>query len=152
MRQPEPSGAIEELRDFLSFSVPLRAAELAHKITTWRYSRAEAVTWLTSECRRAGISVGGDGDVLQFSDGRPRVGRAQIRVAHAAGDLANGVAAASLLAQLQGQAGVRVFGDFYGVARPSRGAVPSSRAARELPSSQLEHGVVAGGSSEAGVT
>ncbi|MFG2987584.1 hypothetical protein ACGFYQ_41495 [Streptomyces sp. NPDC048258] len=118
MRQPEPPGAIEELRAFLSFVVPLRAAELAHKIKGWDYSRAEAVNWLTDEARRAGVSVGAGGDVLQFSGGRPRVGRAQGRVVLTAGDLAIGVAAAALLAQLEGEAGVTVLGDFYGVAAP----------------------------------
>lgn len=152
MRQPEPPAVVDELKDFLSFAVPLRAADLAHKIKTWRYSRAEAVNWLMSECQRAGISVGGDGDVLQFSDGRPRVGRAQSRAAHAAGDLANGVAAAALLAQLHGEVGVRVFGDFYGAADPQCEAAPASPVPRQLPSTELEQGVVAGASSEAGAT
>ena len=143
MRQPDPPDAVDELRDFLSFAVPLRAAELANKIETWRYSRAQAVNWLMSECQRAGISVGGDGDVLQFSDGRPRVGRAQSRVAHAAGDLANGVAAAALLAQLHGEPGVRAIGDFYGAAAPQRDAAQSSPVPRQRPSSDLGKGVVA---------
>ncbi|MFE3560179.1 hypothetical protein ACFXKW_35770 [Streptomyces sp. NPDC059193] len=130
MRQPEPAEAIEELRDFLSFAVPLRAAELAHKMKGWPFSDAEAVNWLPAECQRAGVSVGGRGDVLQFSDGRPRVGRAQSSVVQAAGALASGIAAAALLAQLQGEAGVEVFGDFYGVAGPRREAVSPSRVPR----------------------
>lgn len=71
MRQPKPPDAIEELRDFLSFAVPLRSANLAYKIRSWRYSRTQAITWLTSEAERAGISLGGHGDSLQFSDPSP---------------------------------------------------------------------------------
>ncbi|GAA1236332.1 hypothetical protein GCM10009578_091880 [Streptomyces rhizosphaericus] len=116
MRQPEPRNAIDELRDFLSFAVPLRSAEMLYNLRQWGHSRDQAVNWLRGEAQRAGVSVGTSGDVLQFTDGRPRTGRAQVRVACTAGDLASGVAAASLLAQLEGERGVIALGDYYGVA------------------------------------
>ncbi|MFD4144280.1 hypothetical protein [Streptomyces sp. NPDC058572] len=75
---------------------------------------------LSGEAERAGGSLGENGDVLQFSDGRPRSGRAQKRVVRTASELAVGVAAAALLAQLEGKRGVVAFGGFHGVtARPA---------------------------------
>lgn len=131
MRQPEPPDAVEELRDFLSLAVPLRAADLAYKIKSWRYSRAQAVMWLTSEARRAGVALGSGGDALQFSPGHPLTGRARTRAVRTADDLATGVAAASLLAQLDGRCGVRVFGDYYGVRRdPDCEGSPAAAAER----------------------
>lgn len=137
MHQPDPPGAIEELRDFLSFAVPLRAADLSYKIKNWGYSRDQAVNWLTGEAERAGLVLGAHGDVLQFSDGRPRVGRVRDRVAVTAGELANGVAAVALIAQLDGRPGVTVFGDVYGNADPPHRAtkVPGQRALPEGPQS-----------------
>ncbi|WP_424892166.1 hypothetical protein [Streptomyces sp. XH2] len=116
MSKPEPRNTIDELRDFLAFAVPLRSAEMAHNLRRWGHSRDQAATWLQGEAQRAGVSVGTSGDVLQFADGRPRNGRAQWRVARTAGDLASGVAAACLLAQLEGERGVIALGDYYGVA------------------------------------
>ncbi|CAM5667624.1 hypothetical protein SGLAM104S_06758 [Streptomyces glaucescens] len=58
--------------------------------------------------------MGENGDVLQYSDGHPRSGRAQSRVVRTASELARGVAAA-LLAQMEGKNGVKAFGGFYGV-------------------------------------
>ncbi|MBC7271981.1 hypothetical protein ACF09G_36140 [Streptomyces albogriseolus] len=116
MRQPKPPDAIEELRDFLSFAVPLRSADLAYKIRSWRYSRTQAITWLTSEAEKAGISLGGHGDSLQFSDPSTRTGRARDAAIRTADDLVGGIAAAALLAQLEGHAGVTAFGDYYGIA------------------------------------
>lgn len=126
MRQPEPRNTIDELRDFLAFAVPLRSAEMAYNLRQWGHSRDQAVNWLRGEAQRAGVSVGVSGDVLQFADGQPRTGRAQLRVARTAGDLANGVAAASLLAQLEGEHGVIALGDYYGVADEQPG-VPRRR-------------------------
>ncbi|WDN55868.1 hypothetical protein [Streptomyces clavuligerus] len=124
MRQPEPLNAIDELMLFLDFAVPLCAAELSHKLRAWRYSSEQAETWLRGEAERAGGSLGANGDVLQFSDGRARSGRAQKRVVRTASVLARGVAAAALLAQLEGKRGVEAFGGFYGVpARPGVRAV-----------------------------
>lgn len=119
MRQPEPLNAIDELRLFLDFSVPLCGADIAHKLREWGYSREQAKKWLRAEAERAGGSLGENGDVIQFSDGRPRSGRAQNRVVRTASELARGVAAAALLAQLEGRPGVEVFGCFYGVTTSS---------------------------------
>ncbi|WP_416960048.1 hypothetical protein [Streptomyces sp. Agncl-13] len=116
MRQPEPLDAIEELRLFLDFAVPLCGADIAYKLRQWGHSREQAKNWLRGEAERAGGSLGENGDVLQFSDGRPRSGRAQNRVVRTASELARGVAAAALLAQLEGKSGVEAFGGFYGVA------------------------------------
>ncbi|MFJ9968737.1 hypothetical protein [Streptomyces avermitilis] len=115
MRQPEPLNAIDELRLFLDFAVPLCGADVAYKLRQWGYSREQAKNWLRGEAERAGGSLGENGDVIQFSDGRPRSGRAQNRVVRTASELARGVAAAALLAQLEGKRGVEAFGGFYGV-------------------------------------
>ncbi|GGS28825.1 hypothetical protein GCM10010269_79430 [Streptomyces humidus] len=115
MRQPEPLDAIDELRFFLDFAVPLCGADIAYKLRQWGHSREQAKNWLRGEAERAGGSLGENGDVLQFSDGRPRSGRAQNRVVRTASELARGVAAAALLAQLEGKSGVEAFGSFYGV-------------------------------------
>lgn len=136
MRQPEPPDAIEELRTFLSFAVPLRSADLAHKIKSWGYSRAQAIAWLTSEAERAGVSLGGRGDALQFSDRAPRTGRALDTVLRTADDFVSGVAAAGLLAQLEGRGGVTVFGDHYGAPsgtepEPAEQSAPPSAGNRE---------------------
>ncbi|MET9834461.1 hypothetical protein ABZ078_35390 [Streptomyces sp. NPDC006385] len=114
MRQPEPLNAIDELRLFLDFAVPLCGADIAYKLRQWGHSREQAKAWLRGEAERAGGSLGENGDVLQFSDGRPRSGRAQNRVVRTASELARGVAAAALLAQLEGKRGVEAFGGFYG--------------------------------------
>ncbi|MEV7470157.1 hypothetical protein AB0O20_27190 [Streptomyces kronopolitis] len=114
MRQPEPLNAIDELRLFLDFAVPLCGADIAYKLRQWGHSREQAMNWLRGEAERAGGSLGENGDVIQFSDGRPRSGRAQGRVVRTASDLARGVAAAALLAQLEGKNGVEAFGGFYG--------------------------------------
>jgi hypothetical protein len=120
MRRPEPLNAIDELRLFLDFAVPLCGADIAHKLRQWGHSRERAKNWLRGEAERAGASLGENGDVLQFSDGRPRSGRAQSRVIRTASELARGVAAAALLAQLEGKSGVQAFGGFYGLtARPA---------------------------------
>ncbi|MFD6967376.1 hypothetical protein [Streptomyces sp. NPDC059949] len=120
MRQPEPLDALDELRLFLDFSVPLCGADIAYKLREWGHSREQAKNWLRGEAERAGGSLGENGDVLQFSDGRPRSGRAQNRVVRTANELARGVAAAALLAQLEGKSGVEAFGGFYGLtARPT---------------------------------
>ncbi|MET9733396.1 hypothetical protein ABZZ79_22905 [Streptomyces sp. NPDC006458] len=116
MRQPEPLNAVDELRLFLDFAVPLCGAEIAYKLRQWGHSREQAKNWLRGEAERAGGSLGENGDVLQFSDGRPRSGRARNRVVRTASELARGVAAAALLAQLEGMRGVEAFGGFYGVA------------------------------------
>ncbi|MFE2271444.1 hypothetical protein ACFXB4_19625 [Streptomyces lavendulae] len=133
MRQPEPLNAVDELRLFLDFSVPLCGADIAYKLKQWGHSREQAKNWLRGEAERAGGSLGENGDVLQFSDGRPRSGRAQNRVVRTASELARGVAAAALLAQLEGKRGVEAFGGFYGVpARPAgaaRGACPARKPA-----------------------
>ncbi|MFI5775001.1 hypothetical protein ACIA74_42505 [Streptomyces sp. NPDC051658] len=121
MRQPEALNAVDELRFFLDFAVPLCGADIAHKLRQWGHSREQAKNWLRGEAERAGGSLGENGDVLQFSDGRPRSGRAQKRVVRTASELARGVAAAALLAQLEGKSGVEAFGGFYGLtARPPR--------------------------------
>ncbi|WP_199822358.1 MULTISPECIES: hypothetical protein [Streptomyces] len=123
MRQPEPLNAIDELRLFLDFAVPLCGAEIAYKLRQWGHSREQAKAWLRGEAERAGGSLGENGDVLQFSDGRPRSGRAQNRVVRTASELARGVAAAALLAQLEGKRGVEAFGGFYGAtAKPGEAA------------------------------
>ncbi|MFE3163392.1 hypothetical protein [Streptomyces sp. NPDC059224] len=114
MRQPGPLNAIDELRLFLDFAVPLCGADIAYKLRQWGHSREQAKAWLRGEAERAGGSLGENGDVLQFSDGRPRSGRAQNRVVRTASELARGVAAAALLAQLEGKRGVEAFGGFYG--------------------------------------
>lgn len=114
MRQPEPLNVIDELRLFLDFAVPLCGADIAYKLRHWGHSREQAKAWLRGEAERAGGSLGENGDVLQFSDGRPRSGRAQNRVVRTASELARGVAAAALLAQLEGKRGVEAFGGFYG--------------------------------------
>ncbi|MEU1152528.1 hypothetical protein ABZ369_05835 [Streptomyces sp. NPDC005918] len=120
MRQPEPLDAIDELRLFLDFAVPLCGADIAYKLRQWGHSREQAKNWLRGEAERAGGTLGENGDVIQFSDGRPRSGRARNRVVRTASELARGVAAAALLAQLEGKSGVEVFGNFYGVAaRPA---------------------------------
>ncbi|MBT1188672.1 hypothetical protein HET69_32995 [Streptomyces sp. CJ_13] len=108
------------MRLFLDFSVPLHGADIAYKLKRWGHSREQAENWLRGEAERAGGSLGENGDVLQFSDGRPRSGRVQNRVARTASELARGVAAAALLAQLEGKRGVEAFGGFYGV--PTRPA------------------------------
>ncbi|WP_331731268.1 hypothetical protein [Streptomyces sp. NBC_00073] len=115
MRQPEPLDAIDELRLFLDFAVPLYGADIAYRLRQWGHSREQAKNWLRGEAERAGGSLGENGDALQFSDGRPRSGRAQNRVVRTASELARGVAAAALLAQLEGKSGVTAFGGFYGV-------------------------------------
>ncbi|MFD0437386.1 hypothetical protein [Streptomyces chartreusis] len=120
MRQPEPLNVIDELRLFLDFAVPLCGADIAYKLRQWGHSREQAKNWLRGEAERAGGTLGANGDVIQFSDGRPRSGRAQQRVVRTASELARGVAAAALLAQLEGKRGVVAFGGFYGVtARPA---------------------------------
>ncbi|WP_405533776.1 hypothetical protein OG592_42865 (plasmid) [Streptomyces avidinii] len=116
MRQPEPLDGIEELRLFLDFAVPLCGAETAYELRRWGHSPEQAKNWLRGEAERAGASLGEKGDALQFSDGRPRSGRARNRVVRTASELARGVAAAALLAQLEGKSGVEAFGGFYGVA------------------------------------
>ncbi|MCL3999211.1 hypothetical protein [Streptomyces lavenduligriseus] len=108
--------AVDELRIFLDFAVPLCAADIAHKLKEWGHSREQAKNWLRGEAERAGGSLGENGDVVQFSDGRPRSGRAQRRVVRTASELARGVAAAALLAQLEGKRGVEAFGAFHGLA------------------------------------
>ncbi|MFL4901707.1 hypothetical protein ACJ6WF_00560 [Streptomyces sp. MMS24-I2-30] len=108
-------NAIDELRLFLDFAVPLCGADIAYKLGQWGHSREQAKNWLRGEAERAGGSLGENGDVIQFSDGRPRSGRAQNRVVRTASELARGVAAAALLAQLEGKRGVVAFGSFYGV-------------------------------------
>lgn len=115
MRQPEPLNAIDELRLFLDFAVPLCGADMAHKLKGWGHSREQAKNWLRGEAERAGAVLGENGDVMQFSDGRARSGRAQHRVVRTASELARGVAAAALLAQLEGLKGVEAFGAFYGL-------------------------------------
>lgn len=115
MHQPEPLNPVDELRLFLDFAVPLCGAEIAHNLKRCGHSREQAENWLRGEAERAGGSLGESGDVLQFSDGRPRSGRAQDRVVRTASELARGVAAAALLAQLEGKRGVEAFGGFYGV-------------------------------------
>ncbi|MFE0775396.1 hypothetical protein [Streptomyces sp. NPDC058861] len=115
MRQPEPLNPVDELRLYLDFAVPLCGAEIAHNLKQWGHSREQAENWLRGEAERAGASLGENGDILQFSDGRPRSGRAQNRVVRTASELARGVAAAALLAQLEGKRGVEAFGGFYGV-------------------------------------
>jgi hypothetical protein len=115
MRQPEPLNAVDELRLFLDFAVPLCGADIAHKLRQWGHSREQAKNWLRGEAERAGVTLGENGDVIQFSDGRPRSGRAHNRVVRTASELARGVAAAALLAQLDGKSGVKAFGGFYGV-------------------------------------
>lgn len=115
MRQPEPLDVSEELRLFLDFAVPLLGADIAQRLRKWGYSPEQAKNWLRDEAERAGCILGERGDLLQFSDARPRSGRAQRRAIRTVGELANGVAAAALLAQLEGMNGVEVFGGFYGV-------------------------------------
>lgn len=139
MRQPEPLDVIEELRTFLSFAVPLRSADLAYKIKSWGYSRAQTIAWLTSEAERAGVSLGGRGDALQFSDRTPRTGRARDTVVRTADDLVSGIAAAGLLAQLQGRGGVSVFGDYYGAPSPPSGTEPPEPAGQSAPPNDRNH-------------
>lgn len=115
MRQPESSNVTDELRLFLDFAVPLCGADIAYKLKQWDLSREQAKNWLRDEAERAGGSLGENGDVLQFSDCRPRSRRAQNRVVRTASELARGVAAAALLAQLEGKKGVEVFGGVYGL-------------------------------------
>ncbi|RSS85587.1 hypothetical protein EF919_37890 [Streptomyces sp. WAC02707] len=103
------------MRLYLDFAVPLCGAEIAHNLKQWGHSREEAENWLRGEAERAGASLGENGDILQFSDGRSRSGRAQNRVIRTASEVARGVAAAALLAQLEGKRGVEAFGGFYGV-------------------------------------
>ncbi|MEU5958284.1 hypothetical protein [Streptomyces sp. NPDC047525] len=125
MCQPEPLNAFDELRLFLDFAVPLCGADIAYKLMQWEHPVEQAKTWLRGEAKRAGGSLGENGDVLQFSDGRPRFGHAQNRVVRTAGELARGVAAAALLAQLEGKRGVEAFGGFYGLtARPAETDIP----------------------------
>ncbi|MDH6522082.1 hypothetical protein [Streptomyces sp. SAI-090] len=133
MRQPEPLDVIEELRTFLSFAVPLRSADLAAKIKSWGFSRTQAVAWLTSEAERAGVSLGGRGDVLQLSDRIPRTGRARDTVVRTADDFVSGIAAAGLLAQLEGRGGVTVFGDYYGASSVPSGTESPEPAEQSAP-------------------
>ncbi|MFF7644025.1 hypothetical protein [Streptomyces canus] len=129
MRQPEPPDVIEELRTFLSFAVPLRSADLVYKIKSWGYSRAQAIAWLTSEADRAGVSLGGRGDALQLSDRAPRTGRPLDTVVRTADDFVSRVAAAGLLAQLEGRGGVTVFGDYYGAPSGTEPPEPAEQSA-----------------------
>ncbi|KUN58872.1 hypothetical protein AQJ46_42120 [Streptomyces canus] len=139
MRQPEPPDVIEELRTLLSFAVPLRSADLAYKLKSWGYSRAQAIAWLTSEAKRAGVSLGGRGDALQFSDRTPRTGRARDTVVRTADDFVSGIAAAGLLAQLEGRGGVTVFGDYYGAPSVPSGTEPPEPAEQSTPPNDGNH-------------
>jgi hypothetical protein len=114
LRQPKWDTPIEDLREALRFAVPLRAASLAHQLHTQGYTRDKAATWLTSEAKRAGSVLGGKGDTLIFSTGGERTGRARADASRTTDDLVSGIAAAVLLAQLDGSGGVTVFGDHYG--------------------------------------
>nr|WP_024126878.1 hypothetical protein [Streptomyces sp. F2]AHE39642.1 Hypothetical protein pFRL4_409c [Streptomyces sp. F2] len=128
MRQPDPLNAVDELQLFLDLAVPLCAADIAYKLRKWGHSHEQAKNWLRGEAERAGGSLGENGDVLQFSDGRPRSGRAQNRVVRTASELARGVAAAALLAQIEGKRGVEAFGGFYGsTAEPAQSDQAPSR-------------------------
>lgn len=122
MRQPEPPDAIEQLREFLRFAVPMRAITLAHDHRHLRPAEMERL--LIGWARAAGQVLGTNGDGLVFSGREPRTGRAQARVIRTADDLVTGVAAAALLAQLDGRGGVRVFGDWHG----TPGSVPPGEA------------------------
>lgn len=113
MRQPEPPEAVEQLREFLRFAVPLRAATLIAD-----HSPRELAALLPGMAMRAGAALGSYGDALQFSDGKPRTGRARDRVIRTADDLVTGIAAAALLA---GPDGITILGDHYGPARPGDG-------------------------------
>lgn len=112
MRQPKWDTPVDDLREHLRFAVPLRAATLAHQISTQGYTRDQATTWLTGETRRAS-SVLGQGDILLFCDGRERTGQARASAIRTTDDLVTGIAAAALLAQLDGSGGVTVLGDHY---------------------------------------
>lgn len=109
MRQPSPPDAVEQLRDFLQFAVPLRAATLAHQYRD--HPRREAERLLLGMARAAGTALGTYGDAMQFADRKPRTGRHRDRVIRSVDDLVTGVAAAALLA---GPDGIAVLGDHYG--------------------------------------
>lgn len=81
-----------------------------YKIDGWRFTRAQAEAWLTSEACRGGTALGHRGDTLQYWDGRPRTGRVRDDVTRTADDIAMGIAAAVLLAQLTGAGTVEAFG------------------------------------------
>ncbi|WP_310851541.1 hypothetical protein, partial [Streptomyces violaceus] len=115
MQQPKWEAPVEDLQEHLRFAVPLRAAALAHQISTQGYTRDEATRWLTGEARRAGSALG-QGDILLFCDGSERTGRARAAAIRTTDDLVTGIAAAALLAQLDGSGGVTAFGDYHGVA------------------------------------
>jgi hypothetical protein len=110
MRQPEPDNPIEQLREFLQFVMPLMIRDLEHRAARGEVSEA----WLIGTARRGGASLGSRGDVLSFSDRKPRTGRQRDAVTRTTQDLVEGIAAAALLA---GPEGVTAFGDRY---RPSR--------------------------------
>jgi len=116
MEQPKWDTPIEDLREFLQFAVPLRAATLAQDLRG--YSPDETRRLLIGQVRSGGTALGSYGDALQFSDGRPRTGKRRDRVIRTTDDLVGGIAAAALLAQLDGLGGVWVFGDYYGTGSP----------------------------------
>lgn len=126
MRQPLPPDPIEQLGEFLDLAVPLRSVEMALQLRRWRYTSAEAEAWLTNQAQMAGIQLGVGGDGLQFSDGRPRSGSVRTRVQRTAGEIASGVAAAALLAQLTGTGPINVFGRSYGAASAAHAAEPEN--------------------------
>ncbi|WP_424891843.1 hypothetical protein [Streptomyces sp. XH2] len=100
MQQPKPMTAIEDLREFLRFAVPLRAAALLAE-----YPPHELESVLPALAQRW---YGNAGDTLQYRSDVPEVRRTAIQTAS---DLTTGVAAAALLA---GPDGITVFGDHYG--------------------------------------
>lgn len=122
MLQPEPDNPIEQLREFLQFAVPLMIRELEYRAARGEVSEA----WLIGTARRGGASLGARGDVLLFSDRKPRKGWQRDAVTRTTQDLIEGIAAAALLA---GPDGVTVLGDHYGPARPGRDADSGPRAA-----------------------
>lgn len=99
MTQPKAPPAQDEIREYLTWAVPLAAAELAHKLRTWGHTPEQAERWLTSEAHRAGALVGERGDLLVFACPG---GTQRARAAGVATRLATGIAAIVLLAQLRG--------------------------------------------------
>ncbi|MCT2591114.1 hypothetical protein LHJ74_14550 [Streptomyces sp. N2-109] len=112
MRQPEPPDGAEWLADWLEYAVPLRIRDLEHRIATEHLTQE----WLIGVARRGGASLGTYGDVMQYSDRRPRNGRQRNTVIRCTDDLVDGVAAAVILA---GPEGTTVFGQQF---RPSPAA------------------------------
>lgn len=100
------SEPLDDLREFLRFAVPLRAATLIAD-----HDPHVLAGLLPGMARRAGAALGNYGDALQYSDGRRRTGRARALVTRTADDLATGIAALALMA---GPEGVTVLGDHYG--------------------------------------